>query len=82
MSIFIRYSICATYCTLSYFLFHSITLLLRRPPIALAQIHQPLRFHDFCLHLHDQYLQLLLALLAGVGIDIAGVLLPSGHLGE
>ena len=44
--------------------------------------HQPLRFRNLCLHLHDQYLQLLLALLAGVGIDIAGVLFTVGPFGR
>ena len=46
---------------------------LRFPPFQLRQLG---------LHLHDEHLQFLLALLAGVGVDIAGVLLPSGHLGE
>ena len=49
-----------------------------RSPIALAQILQPLRFRNLCLHLHDQCLELLLALLAGVGVDIACVFLAVG----
>ena len=56
--------------------------LLQRPPIALAQILQPLRFRDLRFHLHDQYLQLLLALLTGVSVDIAGVLFTIGPLGR
>ena len=55
---------------------------LRWPPIALAQIHQPLRFRDLRFHLHDQHLQFLLALLTGVGVDIAGVLFTIGPLGR
>ena len=39
-----------------------------------AKIHQSLCFCNFCLHLHDQYPQLLLAFLASVGADVAGVL--------
>ena len=39
-----------------------------------AKIHQSLCFCNFCLHLHDQYPQLLLAFLASVGVDVAGVL--------
>ena len=57
-------------------------LLLRRLPIALAHIFQPLRFRNLCLHLHDQCLELLLALLAGVGVDITGVLFAVGPLGR
>ena len=53
-------------------------LLLGRSPIVLAQILQPLRFRNLCLHLYDQHLQLLLALLAGVSVDIAGVLFAVG----
>ena len=45
------------------------------------QLFQPLRFCDLCLHLHDQGLELLLTLLAGVGIDIAGVLFAVGPFG-
>lgn len=41
---------------------------LQRLPITFAQIHQPLCLRNFCLHLHDQHLQLLLALLASMGI--------------
>lgn len=37
---------------------------------------------NLCLHLQDQLLQLLLTLLTGLGIDIPGVLFPSGHTGE
>lgn len=55
---------------------------LQRASIALAQILQPLCFRDLCFHLHDQYLQLLLALLAGVGVDIAGVLFAAGPFGR
>ena len=44
-------------------------------------ILQSLRFRNFCFHLHDQHLQLLLTLLAGVGVDIAGVLFAIGPLG-
>lgn len=55
--------------------------LLQRPPITLAQILQPLRFRNFCLHLHDQHLQFPLALLAGMGVDIAGVLFAVGPFG-
>lgn len=42
--------------------------LLRRLPIALAQIHQPLCFRNLVLHLQNQHLQLFLALLADVGM--------------
>ena len=41
----------------------------------------PLQLRQLGLHLHDQGLELLLALLAGVGIDIAGVLFTIGPLG-
>ena len=34
-----------------------------------------LEIFAFLVHLHDQHLQLLLALLTGVGVDVAGVLL-------
>ena len=54
----------------------------RRSPITFAQILQPLRFHNLRFHLHDQCLQLLLALLAGMGVDIAGVLFTIGPLGR
>ena len=37
-----------------------------------------LQLREFSFHLDDQYLQLLLALLAGVGVDIAGVLFTVG----
>lgn len=56
-------------------------LTLQRASIALAQILQPLRLCNLCFHLYDQHLQLLLALLAGVGIDIAGVLFTIGPFG-
>ena len=46
------------------------------------QILQSLRHCNLCLHLHDQRLQLLLALLAGVCIDIAGVLFTVGPFGR
>lgn len=54
---------------------------LQRASIALAQIHQPLRFRNLCLHLHDQHFQFLLALLAGVSVDITGVLFAVGPFG-
>ena len=40
-----------------------------------------LRFRNLCLHLYDQRLQLLLALLTGVSVDIAGVLFAVGPFG-
>ena len=46
----------------------------RRSPITFAQILQPLRLRDLCLHLHNQYFQLLLTLLAGMGVDVATAL--------
>ena len=55
--------------------------LLQWPSIAFAHIFQPLRFCDLRFHLYDKHLQLLLALLAGVGIDIAGVLFAVGPFG-
>ena len=55
---------------------------LQRSPIALAQILQPLRLRNFRFHLLDQRLQLLLAFLAGMGVDIAGVLFTIGPLGR
>lgn len=55
---------------------------LRWLPIALTQIHQPLCFRNLCLHLHDQCLQLLLALLASMGVDITGVLFAVGPFGR
>ena len=39
---------------------------------------QSLRFRNLRFHLHNQYLQFLLALLAGVGVNIAGVLFAVG----
>ena len=48
-------------------------LTLQRASIALAQILQPLRLRNFRFHLLDQRLQLLLALLTGVGVDALGV---------
>ena len=66
---------------LFYLLFPLTLLLLRRSPIAFAQILQPLRFHDLRFHRYDQRLQLLLALLAGVRVDIAGALFAVGPLG-
>ena len=54
----------------------------RRSPITFAQILQPLRFRNLGLHLLDQRLQLLLTLLAGVGVDIAGVLFAVGPFGR
>ena len=56
-------------------------LSLQRSPIALAQILQPLRLLNLRFHLYNQRLQLLLALLAGVSIDITGVLFAVGPLG-
>ena len=53
----------------------------RRSPITFAQILQPLRFRNLCLHLHDQHFQFLLALLAGVSVDITGVFLAVGPFG-
>ena len=53
----------------------------RRSPITLPQFPQPLRFRNFRFHLHDQLFQFFLALLAGVGIDIAGVLFTIGPFG-
>ena len=58
---------------------------LSSPPgrsVSFTQFHQPLRFCDLSLHLHDELLQLLLALLTGVGVDIAGVLFAVGPLGR
>ena len=52
-----------------------------RSPITLAQILQPLCFHNLCLHLHDQCLQLLFTILAGMGVDIACVFLAVGLFG-
>ena len=57
-------------------------LLLQWPPITFSLVLQPLRFRDLRLHLHNQHLQLLLALLAGVGVDIAGVFLAVWPLGR
>lgn len=54
---------------------------LRRLSISFSQILPPLCFRNLGLHLHDQHLQLLLALLAGVGVDIAGVFLAVGPFG-
>ena len=54
---------------------------IQRASIALAQILQSLRLRNLRFHLHDQHLQLLLALLAGVGVDIAGVLFAVGPFG-
>ena len=42
----------------------------------------PLQLCQLCLHLYDQHLQLLLALLASMGVDIAGVLFTIGPLGR
>ena len=53
-------------------------LLFWRTSITFPLVHQPLRLRNICLHLHDQRLQLLLALLAGTGVDIAGVLFAVG----
>ena len=57
-------------------------LTLQRASIALAQILQPLRLRNFRFHLHDKRLQFLLALLAGVGIDITGVFFAVGPFGR
>lgn len=51
-------------------------------PSPCLQIHQPLRFRNLCLHLHNQHLQLLLTFLTGVCVDIAGVLFAVGPLGR
>ena len=53
-------------------------LLLRWASVTFALGLQSLRFHDLRFHLYDQHLQLLLALLAGVGVDITGVLFAVG----
>lgn len=53
----------------------------RRSPITFALVLQSLRLCNLCLHLHDQYLQFLLALLASMGVDIAGVLFTIGPFG-
>ena len=53
----------------------------RRSPITFALVLQSLRLCNLCLHLHDKHLQLFLALLAGVGVDIAGVFLAVGPFG-
>ena len=42
----------------------------------------PLQLRQLRFHLHDQYLQLLLALLTGMGVDIAGVLFAIGPFGR
>ena len=55
---------------------------IQRASITFAHVFQPLRFHDLRLHLHDEHLQFLLALLAGVGIDIAGLLFAVGPFGR
>ena len=54
----------------------------RRSPITFALVLQSLRLCNLCLHLHNQHLQLLLALLAGIGVDIAGVLFTIGPFGR
>lgn len=56
-------------------------LLLQWPPITFSLVLQPLRFRNLCLHLHDQNLKLLLALLASMGVDIPCVLFAVGPLG-
>lgn len=53
----------------------------RRSPITFALVLQSFRLCNLRLHLYDQHLQLLLALLAGVGIDIASVLFAVGPFG-
>ena len=55
---------------------------IQRASIALAQILQPLHLRNLGFHLRDEHLELFLALLAGVGIDIAGVLFAVGPLGR
>lgn len=45
-------------------------------------LFQPLRLCNFRFHLQNQHLQLLFALLAGMGIDIAGVFLAIGLFGR
>ena len=59
----------------------SASLLLRWSPITFALVLQSLCFRNLRFHLLDQRLQLLLALLTGVSVDIAGVLFAIGPLG-
>ena len=80
MRLVILFSLSYSLISFSYSPFASFPFL-RRPPIAFAQIHQPLRFRNLCLHLHDQHLQFPLTLLAGMGVDIAGVLFAVGPFG-
>ena len=42
----------------------------------------PLQFRQFGFHLDDQHLELLLALLKGVGVDVAGVLFAINPCGR
>ena len=48
---------------------------LRGLAVTFTQFFQPLCFRNFGLHLHDEQLQFLLALLPRFGVHIAGVLL-------
>ena len=50
--------------------------------VTFTHFHHPLRRCNFGLHLCDEHLELFLALLAGVGVDIAGVLFAVRPLGE
>ena len=59
----------------------SASLLLRWSPITFALVLQSLCFRNLRFHLHDQHLQFLLTLLAGVGVDVTGVLFTVGPLG-
>ena len=54
----------------------------RQLHVDFAKIHQSLCFCNFCLHLHDQYPQRLLAFLASVDVDVAGVLFAVGPFGK
>ena len=40
-------------------------------PVAFTHFHYPLCLCDLSFHLRDEHLELLLTLLAGVGVDIA-----------
>ena len=51
-------------------------------PVAFTHFHYPLCICNLGFHLRDEHLELFLALLAGVGVDIAGVLFAVGPLGR
>ena len=53
-----------------------------RLPVAFTHFHHPLHLCDLGFHLCDEHLELFLALLAGSGVDIAGVLFAVRPLGE